>query len=121
MITQRKRWVPGSPRIRCFEPSIEERKKQFMGHSEVSFIPPKSHSGLGVLVPPTAGLAVDNFGLRLMPRLVLCRQTLNLLQMIQIMASERFQLHPQGDDPPLRVESGPPEVLLGGTAKEPNL
>lgn len=56
-----------------------------------------------------------------MPRFVLCCQTLNLLQMIQVMAGERFQLHPQGDDPPLRVESGPPEVLLGGMAKKPNL
>jgi hypothetical protein len=59
--------------------------------------------------------------LQLMPRLVLCCQTLNLFQMIQVVAGERFQLHPQGDDPPLRVESGPPEVLFGGMAKKPNL
>ena len=62
MITQRQRWVPGSPKMRCFNPSIEERENRFLGPSEVSFLsPPIGHFALGVL----GALAVENFGLGL--------------------------------------------------------
>jgi len=72
MITQRQRWVPGSPKMRCFNPSIEERENRFLGPSEVSFLsPPIGHFALGVLGAclraPThrQALAVENFGLGL--------------------------------------------------------
>src|SRR5574337_472992 len=53
--------------------------------------------------------------------LVLGGQPLNLRQVVQVMAGERFQLLPQRDDAALRVDSGPLEVVLGGAAKQPEL
>ncbi len=59
-----------TPKIRCFELSIEEREKRFMGHSEIPFLSPEGHFSLGV--PGTqrerwVSLAVDNFGSGLTP------------------------------------------------------
>jgi len=51
--------------------------------------------------------------------LVLRCQALNLRQVIQIVGGERFQLHSQSDDAPLRMETGAPECFSRGIAKQP--
>lgn len=58
---------------------------------------------------------------RLTLRLVLRRQALNLLQVVQVVAGEGFQLLAQAEEAPLGVEAGPPEILLGGPPKQPEL